>query len=84
MSLFLMWETSCARTPLSSSLFNSFKMPWVIATAACFPPLPVAKALLILEGTMKSCGLMIFACLQMFSISSWNSGYSCLDAGWAL
>ena len=45
MSLFFMCEISCAKTPSSSSLFNTFKIPVVTAILAFFGFLPVANAL---------------------------------------
>ena len=44
MSRFLMWASSCAITPRSSSSESSFVIPAVTATAACLGLRPVANA----------------------------------------
>ena len=45
MSKLRTWDSSCARTPWSSSRSSFWARPVVIATEACFGSRPVAKAL---------------------------------------
>ena len=59
MSWLRTWDSSCARTPASSSSFRTCRMPSVTATAAWFSSRPVANALGCGAGITYSRGIGI-------------------------
>ena len=60
-SLFLMWVSSCDKTPSSSSLSNIFNIQELTTTTELFGPFPVANAFGISLVMTPTLGFGIFA-----------------------